>query len=289
MSMPKMNKAKLQRLIPEATQKLQARLEKDAANSMSNPNRITKKKYSWSGKDYKVDPVDVFMITKSGSVRKDEIDVYTVRTLLSDMYQEEVVYEHHEQCHQIIDSLDMEKIKDIFTTANSKEIESLRATAKANRKARKTGGQKREVPPPPPDGVSAQIPKDLAAELIYEDPKRIMLFVDQPAWLQRKAINRSSKAIDYIRDPLPEAYEELVQTKITGISMIKMGQHTPERQKELKKISLEAHKGQSIQYMRALDEELKELAVSLWNGAIKYCGKNPSDKLKRIHKLKWKL
>ena len=186
----------------------------------------------------------------------------------------------------IFNKIDTTRLKQIYTITNKARIDQLKIAAKASRKPK---GTRKPTILNEPVGLLCRLSKPLVERVLKRDPKLIANFFDQPEWVQHYVVQLSGNTINYIREPLDSTYELLVRNKITGISTITLSKFTPERQKELKRLSLEAHKGESIKYMRNLDEDLKALAIQLSPSAINYCGSDVSEDLKMLNSIRWKI
>lgn len=282
-----MNHIEVQRRVPLLFDKFKERLFKDAAIPLNGRQPMQKPHF----------PIDVFSITKSGSVLT-KLNFYSVRHWFMAELNTDSMWpgawsrsSAWEAIEQLLARIDVGALKDVFIEANKKEIMKRKAAAKLKReanKANKGNKDKRTPPPPPTEGTLVRLPDWAAKRWVQENPKNITCFIEQPSWLRQAALRCSSKAINYIRDPQPSDYDQVVKNTLTGIQQIRLKQFSKERQKELKKISLESHAGQSIRYMTGLDEELAIIAVTLNKDAIRHIGK-PSAKIKRLHAMKWKI
>ena len=239
--------------------------------------------------------LDLIKMTKSGGIRTQKTDDRWGYFAISQWFKH-VVYadnmdykDENDICNHILSKTDIESLKEEFINMNQAEITKRKTAAKKKREENKKNKRDRQKPPTEmPTGFLAHLPENLAKELVGNNSENVRLFIEQPEWLQHHAVRCSSRALEYIKEPLDSTYDEIVKSKTTGISMLNMNDFSEERQKELKRESLKASKGASVQYMRKLDEELQLLAVSLSRTAIKHV-RSPSEKVKRLNAMKWKL
>jgi len=248
---------------------LSPKLQQHLAAVMSAPSKSNKTKF--------------FTITKSGGVRyyADRREVLLWIAANNDGPLNCTL------TNRLTDAIDVAPLRKIYVDTNQHEISRLKLLAAANRKPRGTKPVGK-LKIPTPVGTQARLPRQLCIDLVHQNAKNIMLFTEQPKWLCQAALRTASSAISYLLDPTDADYEFIVTHRITGISMIPLTEFTTERVLELKLLSLKASKGRSIPYIRGLNEEIKVLAISLYEKAINHIGK-PSDKLKRLHAMKWKL